>query len=228
LPSIFTSAADATKAYNKALTSGPLHDEFVKNGLVPIWGYMITPYELCTKKSVTKLEDAKGMKIRVAGGPIANVARALGTVPVQIGGAEAYTALERGTVDGAIFTIESIPDYKFDEVSKFITQGAALGCFPSVVAMRADLWNDLPQNIKDIFIKAGEEIIGDGSKFDAQELKQIEALKTRGLMKINVLSAEERAKFGAVLKPVRDQWIEDMKAKGLNGQAVLDIIQIKK
>lgn len=52
------------------------------------------------KKEIKTVEDLKGLKVRV-GGFAGKVMTKLGSVPQQIPGGEIYTALEKGTIDGA-------------------------------------------------------------------------------------------------------------------------------
>ena len=52
------------------------------------------------KKEIKTVEDLKGLKLRV-GGFAGRVMSKMGVVPQQIPGGEIYTALEKGTIDGA-------------------------------------------------------------------------------------------------------------------------------
>lgn len=52
------------------------------------------------KKEIKSVEDLKGLKLRI-GGFAGKVLSKLGVVPQQIPGGEIYTALEKGTIDGA-------------------------------------------------------------------------------------------------------------------------------
>ncbi|TDR32844.1 TRAP transporter substrate-binding protein [Hydromonas duriensis] len=52
------------------------------------------------KKEIKTVEDLKGLKLRI-GGFAGKVMAKMGVVPQQIPGGEIYTALEKGTIDGA-------------------------------------------------------------------------------------------------------------------------------
>ncbi len=71
-----------------------------------------------TKKPITKLEDMKGLKIRVQNSQMMlDTISALGASPTPIAYAELYTALQTGVVDGAENPPASYFSNKFYEVA---------------------------------------------------------------------------------------------------------------
>jgi tripartite ATP-independent transporter DctP family solute receptor len=75
---------------------------------------------LNTKFPVNKLEDIKGIKMRVPQSPVSLALwRALGTVPTVVPGAEIYTALATGVVDAQENPIDGYYISKFYEVAKY-------------------------------------------------------------------------------------------------------------
>jgi TRAP-type C4-dicarboxylate transport system substrate-binding protein len=88
----------------------------------PILFFTSEPYKLITtKKQVKTLEDLKGLKIRVVGGPPTSQMKALGGVPALIPMTDMYMALDRGTVDGMGAPWEAIEGYRLYEKAKFYT-----------------------------------------------------------------------------------------------------------
>ena len=61
------------------------------------------PYHLYNNKPVRTIEDIKGMKIRAGGGTHSQIIAALGATQVSMPGADAYTAMQRGTLDAIHF-----------------------------------------------------------------------------------------------------------------------------
>ena len=61
-----------------------------------------------TKRAVNSLKDLEGMKIRVGGGLVNDVAKALGTVPMLKPAPESYELLSQGVADGVFFPKEAI------------------------------------------------------------------------------------------------------------------------
>lgn len=83
--------------------------------------FMRTPRLLTTRKPVAKLEDIKGMKIRVPEMP-ARVAlwKAMGASPTPLAFPEVFTGLQLGTIDGQENPVGLIYSAKFHEVVKHL------------------------------------------------------------------------------------------------------------
>ena len=57
---------------------------------------------------MNSLKDLEGLKIRVGGGLVNDIARAVGTVPMLKPAPEAYEPLSQGVADGLFFPKESV------------------------------------------------------------------------------------------------------------------------
>lgn len=78
------------------------------------------PRQLTARVPVNKLEDLKGLKIRVPQSPVSVALwKALGSIPTVLPGGEVYTALATGTVDAQENPFESIYMSKFYEQVKY-------------------------------------------------------------------------------------------------------------
>jgi tripartite ATP-independent transporter DctP family solute receptor len=92
-----------------------------KTGIRIIGARIRAPRQLQTKFPVNKLEDIKGMKLRVPQQPVSVALwKALGTVPIVLPGSQIYTALATGTVDGQENPLEGILRAKYYEQAKYI------------------------------------------------------------------------------------------------------------
>lgn len=78
-------------------------------------------YPLATNKPVRTLKDLKGLKLRAAGGPPADMTKALGAVPVTIPMPDTYLALQKGVIDGYWYSHESVLGFRTYEVTKYVT-----------------------------------------------------------------------------------------------------------
>ena len=74
-----------------------------------------------TKRAVTSLKDLEGMKIRVGGGLVNDVAKALGTVPMLKPAPESYELLSQGVADGVFFPKEAAFSFKLIPLIKHAT-----------------------------------------------------------------------------------------------------------
>jgi tripartite ATP-independent transporter DctP family solute receptor len=91
-----------------------------KTGLRIIGTRIKTPRQLTTKFPVNKLEDIKGLKIRISQSPVSVALwKALGTIPTAIPVTDLYTALATGTVDAQENPFETIYTNKFYEQVKY-------------------------------------------------------------------------------------------------------------
>ncbi|MFA5645475.1 MAG: TRAP transporter substrate-binding protein [Candidatus Ratteibacteria bacterium] len=188
------------------------------------------PGLLSSKSPVRTLEDLKGKKIRCTG-LAAKVISALGGIPVAMPMGETYDALSRGIVQGSVSPIESLKSYKWGEVVNSTTEnyGSAYttGMF---VVMNKNKWNSLPADIRQIIEKINREWIDkSGRAWDQADKEGREFLTKRG-NSILSLSKNENDRWRNAIKPIMDEYVADMKAKGLPGQRALDfcLSQIKK
>lgn len=106
------------------------------------------PFQLFLNKEVTNLEDFKGLKIRVSPTYIALV-KALGGGPVKTDIGQAYTALERGAVDGLGFLSVGLVDAGLSEVVDY-------AIFPTFyegvqpILINLDTWNALDEETRQV------------------------------------------------------------------------------
>ncbi|MGA2463162.1 MAG: TRAP transporter substrate-binding protein [Thermodesulfobacteriota bacterium] len=188
------------------------------------------PGVLHTKVPVRRLEDLKGLKIRCTG-LSAKVVAALGGTPVAMPVSEAYDALSRGVVEGTMLPRETLEGYRLGEVVKYTTEnfGSAYttGFF---TVMNKDKWNALPPDIQKIIEGINEEWIDKtGRMWDEIDKAGREYILKRGNQIIS-LSKEEDERWAKAVRPLLDDYLKDMKGKGLPGDDALKFClnQLKK
>jgi TRAP-type C4-dicarboxylate transport system substrate-binding protein len=182
------------------------------------------PGEFMGSRRVAGADDLRGLRIRVPGA-LSTVLEKFGAVPVGTTAPEVYTAVERGTVDLAVFPwTDSFGVYRLHEVSKFATTGAAMrgtACF-SVVSV--DAWNRLPQDLKDMYphVQAAAE----KAYFDAYEAADRRWLPVFGeRLEIVSFPPEEREKLVTAARPIWEQWAAEKDREGLPGTEMLRFVQ---
>jgi TRAP-type C4-dicarboxylate transport system substrate-binding protein len=74
------------------------------------------------KKAIRKLEDCKGLKLRVPG-TAASLAKALGFAPVVMSNSQTYEAIAKGMVDGCFNSWETLKSFRLVEVANFCYRG---------------------------------------------------------------------------------------------------------
>jgi len=179
------------------------------------------PGILHTKKEVKNLQDLKGLKIRCTG-LATKISEKLGAAPVAMPMGDTYDALSRGVVDGSMAPYEAPQTWKWGEVVKFTTEdwGAAYSSGMFVV-MNKDKWNALPPDIQQIIEKINEEYAEkQGKLWDEIDKAGKDYMIGRGV-KIISLSQDENWKWTMAVKAMLDEYVKNMKDKGLPGQDAL-------
>ena len=202
-----------------------IRQQFADNHVLLTW--TSNPYFLITsEKQVKTLEDFKGTKIRLTGGPPTELGKMLGISPVMVGMPDTYSNLQKGVMDGMMIPWEAIYSFRQYEVVKYYTY------FPSYVvyftqSVNLDTWNSLPADIQ----KQLESVCGlKGSKFwgknmfDSAQVAAKKVIKEGGYPLIEAnLSADDVAKLRAMSEPLWEKWVKDNEAAGYpEAQEILD------
>jgi TRAP-type C4-dicarboxylate transport system substrate-binding protein len=179
------------------------------------------PGLMVTNRPVYKLEDLKGMKIRSTG-LSAKIVQALGGAPVGMPIAEAYDALMKGVTEGIVVPVEGLQQWKLAEVTKYVTEsyGAAYTTCGFAI-MNKNKWNSLPPDIQKIIDQINEEWLEKTARlWDSMDVEGKKFSEAKGI-KFIPLSKEENARWVGKVKPLMDDYVKDMKAKNLPGDAAL-------
>lgn len=214
LPNMFQrSCVGSWTLYKLTQPGGYLYEhELKKHNLRILSAFITPPYEVMTAGTPIKsLRAVKGMKLKTAGGAAADTARAIGAVPVQLTAAEVYTALSRGTVAGRFGVYQYMPDVKSVELLDYGTEGANVAAFSATIAMSLDKWEKLPPNVKRALTKAGRETVKHACATAHKKEAQIrDILIDEYGWEVNHLSKEGKSKWDEAMRPVRDEWAEDI------------------
>jgi TRAP-type C4-dicarboxylate transport system substrate-binding protein len=185
----------------------------------PILLYTTSPYFLLTtKKAVRAMDDLKGMKIRVPGGPPTEMAKALGMVPTPIPMPDMYQALDKGVVDGMGTPWEAVQGFRLYEVGKNYTMVPMFTAYFSICANKQK-WASLPADVRQQIASVGGMT---GAKFwgknffDTAETDALAKIKA-GKHEMNRIDppADEVARWQKVAgEPLWDAWVKKMEARG--------------
>ena len=225
LPFKFPSSVIHTKAlwelYKKGYLDKTMDDSKVKTlFLAGSTGSGFLTY----KKPVRNLADTKGLKLHCIPGQEVTVAEAMGAVPVDMAGAEVYMALQTGTIDGHRKGYSPLPNFKWCEVAKYVTEPPLSSVFFAVFINR-NTYNKLPKDIQAIIDEMAQD-----TKYGLIAAKQMDDLAEAGrqcLLKhgVQFLEWEPAAleELGERLSPVWNKWVADREAKGLPARKALDL-----
>lgn len=183
------------------------------------------PGDLMLKRPVHTLEDLAGMKIRAVGGT-AHTMKKLGATPVSMPMPDAYLALEAGIVDGILAPTDVLKGFRLAEVTSYVTKAPFLYNIVFFKVMNLDTWNALPDDIKTIFGLVNERWARwNGEIRTKHTVIGLEYGIAEHGMEVIHLTAEEEARWKALLEPVVEEWIAKREAEGLPGRQVIDLIR---
>lgn len=146
-------------------------------------------FHVFTNKPVKRPQEMVGQKIRTSA-TYEPFVKMIGAVPITIPGAEVYTALERGVVDGYAWSVLGNISMGWPEVCKYIIE-------PKIYAMNLenlinlDTWNKLPKPMQTLMANL---MIENEEKYEKVfvELgeKELKAMQDKG-MKLLKFSPED-------------------------------------
>jgi TRAP-type C4-dicarboxylate transport system substrate-binding protein len=207
-------------AYDGELRSF-LNEQLKEQNLMSI-GTMPTTFQWLwtADKKVTSPEDVKGLRIRVAGPLEGRTVEALGGSPVTMSSAEVYEALERGTIDGLVSYIGTIPGRSLQEVVKYGT-AAPFGAYSVDAYVRADWFEGLPQAHQDALIQAGKEYTEAATDHmvKVHEGDFLDTIESAGV-EITELDADQVAAFEEAVAETYDQWKATVKDEATADKAL--------
>jgi TRAP-type C4-dicarboxylate transport system substrate-binding protein len=152
------------------------------------------------------------------------LAEAMGAVPVDMAGAEVYMALQTGTIDGHFKGYAPLPNFKWCEVTKYVTE-PQMGSVFFAVFINRNTYNKLPKDIQAIIDEMAQD-----PKYGLIAAKQMDDLSEAGkqcLLKkgVQFLEWEPAAleELGKRISPVWDKWVSDREAKGLPARKALNL-----
>jgi TRAP-type C4-dicarboxylate transport system substrate-binding protein len=180
-----------------------------------------------TKRAVSSLKDLDGMKIRVGGGLVNDVAKALGTVPMLKPAPESYELLAQGVADGVFFPKEAPFAFRLVPLIKhatFIPGGLYNVSF--VMIMNEAKWKQISAADQAAINKLSGEALARraGKSWDAADQRGEKAVRDAGIP-IVIADAKFIAEIKAKTGGLEQAWIDKAKAKGVDGAAVLKAVR---
>jgi TRAP-type transport system periplasmic protein len=168
-----------------------------------------------SREPIRTLDDFKGKKLIASNAIAAKMIPLLGATPISFRPDEAYTALQRGTTDGALMPFTGMETFKLHEVTKYHLD-AALGGDAAMVFISRKRYDALPAKAKEAIDR--NSYLPLARKLGEKTQEQWE--KSRNLVKDSVitLAAEQEAEWRKRLAPIAADW-----AQGIpDGTKVLD------
>lgn len=225
LPMFFQdSPVEYERAMNDARLIKILDEDYLSKGLKRLCAVNSATIDVIgSNKPLAKLDDFKGLKIRVIGSLPTMTLKLMGASPLVIPLGEVPDALRLGTVDAISTGITyGLGSFGMADNAAYLNYWLIQSEYPGALIVNLKKWNALPDDLKPIVLKTAMD-------FQSQQLLSVYVhnLTARAdvagtKMKLITPDKAEVNKAGAATKPVVDEWL---KVSGPKAQDILAIIK---
>ncbi|MEQ9020378.1 MAG: TRAP transporter substrate-binding protein [Nitratireductor sp.] len=224
LPFMMTNADATSRAYWDLFDKEMKDTDFKDVHIIGTWVH--GPGMIHSSKPVNGLADMKGLKLRAPTRIITGLLGELGATAVGMPVPAVTEALSKGVIDGAVIPWEVTAALKVPELVNNHTEFGgdhALYTTAFVLAMNKERYESLPDDLKKVIDdNSGREFSAFAGRTQASaDGPSKQAAVDRG-NNIITLDEDEVARWKEAAQPVYEKWIEEMKAKGIDGQALID------
>jgi TRAP-type transport system periplasmic protein len=177
-------------------------------------------------KSIQTMDDLKGLKLRNPTRLAGEALKALGATSIGMPVPQVPESLAQKVIDGAVIPWEVVPAVKVQELVKFHTEipgSPTLYTASFFLAMNKAKYDAMPDDLKAVMDKNSGMAFATraGTMWDEAGAGVLDMIKKRGNT-VTSISEEEKAKWIKACEPVAAAWIEQVKAKGLDGAKLIE------
>jgi len=225
LPGAFKTSCEGSLAYLKLTKDGGFLEkaEYTPTGIKLLAVLFLPPYQLVlgSSKPFASLADISGLKVRTAGGSVDLAVRSLGAVPVRMSAPAVHESMMRGTIDGVLFSYQSVVSYDLTSMVKSGLLGENFGTPVATYSISLNKWKQLPPDVQKVLETEGENITRKACEIFAQEeLKAQEKIRATGAKLITFNEADQK-KLAETFATVRSEWSKEMERRGKPGAEAL-------
>lgn len=141
LPFVSDDCETGSVAFWRLYHSGALDAEYAE--IVPLMLIVFPQSGIHLVHPVAALDDLHGLKLIALGKVQADVVTTLGGAPLSIGLTDMYTALQRGTADGAVASWTTFDPFRLGEVTRYHLE-TRLGTSTGMIFMAKKKFDALP------------------------------------------------------------------------------------
>jgi TRAP-type transport system periplasmic protein len=165
-------------AMNEVLMLGceECHEEFHRNNAIGYGGYGVSPYLFMCRGEPRSLDDLKGLKIRGSGGGV-NIIEIAGGTPVSMPPNDATSAMERGTLDCVLGSVQWLQSFGYMDVTNTVIDAPmGMGGPPVMMYVNREVWQSMTPEQRKAHIEHAPDLVTHEA-FDAQLLPDQEVIK---------------------------------------------------
>jgi len=153
-------------------------------------------------RAIKTVDDYKGLKIRTSGTAMATMYKALGAVPVSLSSKEIYTALQRGTIQGAASGVSRWRRSKLYEVAPYLTVDPTIPYFSMWLVINNNSWGKLSSEDQKIIAETAREFESWTRDYAAREREEDFSFLKTEVKVFTELSGEQKTRLVNTVKPV--------------------------
>ncbi len=228
LPGIFQDSWAANRALMDVATSGgALTEQLSENGVVCIGTFFGEGNIIISKTPVEDITDLSGLKVISSTDTLSRIVEEVGGTVVGFSNSETYEAFSKNTADATVnssfvsattFALEEVAHYAYD---------LNLGCGPLLYCMNEDKWNELPEDLQQIFLETMQDYLADVTyqlyvlKEDQEETSKEKFINAGGTV-VEPTDEQIESFTSTYAEEQWAIWVEEREAEGYDGQAVID------
>jgi TRAP-type transport system periplasmic protein len=192
--------------------------------LYPFANYFGSEVLITSKKAktVTVIDDLRGMRVRGAGGATDEAVKLLGASPVTLIADEMYNSLQSGTIDAVMVPAYAVKSYKLWDVCSRVIDPPVCPVCTNMMFMNLDEWNRLPSDLQKVFTEVARDysLFYQQVNFTADVNAQVRALAEKDYgIQFYTLPAEEADKMYEQVDPAWDFYVNNNARQGFKAGA---------
>jgi TRAP-type transport system periplasmic protein len=224
LPFICAQRGIVNARASQELANSFLTDEVKDVKLLSYWSH--DGGHIHANKQVKTMEDLKGLRLRNPTRLAGEALKALGATSVGMPVPQVPESLAQRVIDGAVIPWEVVPAVKVQELVKFHTEivgSPTLYAASFFLAMNKAKYDGMPAELRAVIDKNSGMAFADlaGNMWDQEAVRVRDMVAKRGNT-ITQLAAEEKARWVKATEPVHAAWIEQMKARNVDGVKLIE------
>ncbi|PWE32582.1 C4-dicarboxylate ABC transporter [Maritimibacter sp. 55A14] len=221
LPFMFKNI-EAVDAFQASEIGQAMKESMVRRGLLGLAFWHNGMKQMSANKPLLSPTDAEGLKFRVQNSEVLKAQMAaLGGSPQPMAFSEVYGALQTGVVDGQENTWSNIYGKKFFEVQDGVTE-TNHGVIDYLLVTNVDWWEGLPDDVREQLATIVAEVsqTRNSESFAVNQAAKQAVIDAGGV--VRTLTPEQRAEWVEVMKPVWDQFTDDVGAENIEAAQAIN------
>ncbi len=224
LPFVAHKRASVNARVTQELFEKHMRDEFRETHIIVAWAH--DHGLIHARREVKTMEDLRGLKLRFPTRMAGEGLRALGATAIGLPIPQVPEALTQGVIDGAVVPWEVVPAIRLQEMVRHHTEIPGSPTFYTtsfVLAMNKPKYDSLPADLRRVLdANSGQVAAAMAAKVWDEQGPVVEAQVRRRGNQISEITAEERDRWQRATQPVVENWVAQMRERGIDGGALLE------